>query len=133
MVYGVGFVPGISRDGNSREITDFPGKIPGNKKLTGFPGNFPGNSRDFVAFPVSRFPGNEKSGKFQTLISRNHFHLCCFGWVQYISFFNWYVLYMWVRLELLRIVILHSGSFLQDKNLLQLISVTLGFASGTTV
>ena len=63
----VGFVPGISRDGNSREITDFPGKIPGNKKLTGFPGNFPVISRYFVAFPVSRFPGNEKSGKLQTL------------------------------------------------------------------
>ena len=68
----VGFVPGISRDGNSREITDFPGKIPGNKKLTGFPGNFPGNSRDFVAFPVSRFPGNEKSGKLQTLVLTRH-------------------------------------------------------------
>ena len=66
----IGFVPGISRDGNSREITDFPGKIPGNKKLAGFPGNFPGNSRDFVAFPVSRFPGNEKSGKLQTLRHR---------------------------------------------------------------
>ena len=36
-----------SRDGNSREITDFPGKIPGNKKLTGFPGDFPGISREF--------------------------------------------------------------------------------------
>ena len=63
----LGFVPGISRDGNSREITDFPGKIPGNKKFSGYPGNFPGNSRDFVAFPVSCFPGNETSGKLQTL------------------------------------------------------------------
>ena len=60
----LGFVPGISR-----EIADFPGKIPGNKKLTGIPGNFPGNSRDFLAFPVSRFPGNEKSGKLQTLMA----------------------------------------------------------------
>ena len=59
----IGFVPGISR-----EFPDFSGNFPGNKKLTGFPGNFPGIPGIFVAFPVSRFPGNEKSGKFQTLV-----------------------------------------------------------------
>ena len=55
----IGFVPGISQDGNSREFPDFSGNFPRNKKLTGFPGN----SRDFLAFPVSwemKNPGNSK-------------------------------------------------------------------------
>ena len=59
------FVSGISRDGNSREITNFPGKIPENKKMTGFPGKILG----FSSF--SHFPGNKKSGKFQTLLKIN--------------------------------------------------------------
>ena len=58
---------------------DFPGRgfpgIPGffrdfsrEEKFDGISREFPGNSRDILAFPVSRFPGNEKSGKLQTLL-----------------------------------------------------------------
>ena len=63
-----------SRDFPGREFPGIPGffrEFSREQKINGisreFPGNFPGIPGIFVAFPVSRFPGNEKSGKLQTL------------------------------------------------------------------
>ena len=61
----LGFVPGISQ-----EIPDFSGKFLGNKKFTGFPRNFPGITGICQLFPFTG-PGNEKSGKLQTLMVVN--------------------------------------------------------------